>query len=281
MKVGIIGLGLIGGSLGLGLRSRGHYILGISRHQETCTLACDKGIADEASVDFSLIQDAEVVFICTPIGAILPTVEKLQPILSPNTILTDVGSVKSAVVNAVTPLWSNFIGGHPMAGTAEQGITAAKPDLFPGTRYVLTPTEHTPSQAQKTVTELVQSLETEVIICPPEAHDQAVAWISHLPVFVSSSLIAASLQETDPEVAQLAQKLASSGFRDTSRVGGGNPELGVMMAKYNKEAVLRSLQVYQEQLETIKQVIEAENWDVLEMMLGQTKGARSRYNMTR
>jgi len=280
MKVGIIGLGLIGGSLGLALRSRGHYILGISRHQETCMLACEKGIADEASVDFSLLQATEVVFICTPIGAILPTVEKLQPILSPETILTDVGSVKSTVVNAVAPLWSNFIGGHPMAGTAEQGITAAKSDLFPGTRYVLTPTENTPSQAQKTVTELVQSLETEVILCSPEAHDQAVAWISHLPVFVSSSLIAAGLQETDPEVAQLAQKLASSGFRDTSRVGGGNPELGVMMAKYNKEAVQRSLQLYQEQLETIKQVIEAENWDVLEMMLGQTKGARSRYDMT-
>jgi len=280
MKVGIIGLGLIGGSLGLALRSRGHYILGISRHQETCMLACEKGIADEASVDFSLLQATEVVFICTPIGAILPTVEKLQPILSPETILTDVGSVKSTVVNAVAPLWSNFIGGHPMAGTAEQGITAAKSDLFPGTRYVLTPTENTPSQAQKTVTELVQSLDTEVIICPPETHDQAVAWISHLPVFVSSSLIAACLQETDAEVAQLAQKLASSGFRDTSRVGGGNPELGVMMAKYNKEAVQRSLQVYQEQLETIKQVIEAENWDVLAMMLGQTKGARSRYDMT-
>ena len=278
MKVGIIGLGLIGGSLGLALRSRGHYILGISRHGETCNLACEKGIADEASVDFSLLQAAEVVFICTPIGAIVPTVEQLKPILSPETILTDVGSVKSAVVNSVTPLWSNFIGGHPMAGTAEQGITAAKPDLFPGTRYVLTPTEQTPPDAQKTVTELVQSLETEVILCPPEAHDQAVAWISHLPVFVSSNLIAACLQETDAEVAELAQKLASSGFRDTSRVGGGNPELGVMMAKYNKEAVQRSLQLYQEQLETIKQVIEAENWDVLEMMLGQTKGARSRFN---
>ncbi|MDR9403778.1 MAG: prephenate/arogenate dehydrogenase [Halothece sp. Uz-M2-17] len=278
MKVGIIGLGLIGGSLGLALRSRGHHILGISRHGETCTLACEKGIADEASVDFSLLQAAEVVFICTPIGAIVPTVEQLKPILSPETILTDVGSVKSAVVNSVTPLWSNFIGGHPMAGTAEQGINAAKPDLFPGTRYVLTPTEQTPLDAQKTVTELVQSLETEVILCPPEAHDQAVAWISHLPVFVSSSLIAACLQETDAEVAELAQKLASSGFRDTSRVGGGNPELGVMMAKYNKEAVQRSLQLYQEQLETIKQVIEEENWDVLEMMLGQTKGARSRFN---
>ncbi|AFZ43624.1 arogenate dehydrogenase (NADP) [Halothece sp. PCC 7418] len=280
MKVGIIGLGLIGGSLGLALRSRGHHILGISRHEETCTLACKKGIADEASVDFSLLQAAEVVFICTPIGAIVPTVEQLKPILSPETILTDVGSVKSAVVDAVTPLWSNFIGGHPMAGTAEQGITAAKSDLFPGTRYVLTPTEQTPPEAQKTVSELVQSLETEVILCPPEAHDQAVAWISHLPVFVSSSLIAACLQETDAEVAELAQKLASSGFRDTSRVGGGNPELGVMMAKYNKEAVQRSLQLYQEQLETIKQVIEEENWDVLEMMLGQTKGARSRFNST-
>jgi arogenate dehydrogenase (NADP+) len=277
MKLGIIGLGLIGGSLALELRSRHHYLLGISRRPETCALACQKGIVDEASVDLSLLKPAEVIFICTPIGAILPTVEQLQPILSPETILTDVGSVKAPIVEAVTPLWSNFIGGHPMTGTAQQGIEAVQKDLFTGTRYVLTPTEETPSQAQKTVTEIVASLETEVIVCSPSTHDQAVAWISHLPVFVSSSLIASCLQEQDSEVIELAQKLASSGFRDTSRVGGGNPELGVMMAKYNKQAVQRSLLVYRQQLDAMMAAIEAENWQEVERILTQTKGARSSF----
>ena len=275
MKLGIIGLGLIGGSLGLELRSRSHYILGISRRLETCALAIEKGIADEASVDFSILSSAEVIFICTPISAILPTVEQLRPILSPDTILTDVGSVKAPIVEAVTPLWSNFIGGHPMAGTAQQGIEAAHKGLFSGTRYVLTPTENTPVKAQKTLTEIARSLDTEVIICSPETHDQAVAWISHLPVFVSSSLIAACLQETDSDVITLAQKLASSGFRDTSRVGGGNPELGLMMAQYNQKALLRSLSVYREQLAEIMSAIEAEDWEKIAEILAETKKARS------
>ncbi len=275
MKIGIIGLGLIGGSLGLELRSRSHYILGISRHEETCALAIQKGIADEASVDFSLLNSAEVIFICTPISAILPTVEQLKPILSPDAILTDVGSVKVPIVESVTSVWSNFIGGHPMTGTAQQGIEAAQKGLFHRTRYVLTPTETTPLKAQKTLTEIARSLDTEVIICSPETHDQAVAWISHLPVFISSSLIASCLQETDADVITLAQKLASSGFRDTSRVGGGNPELGVMMAKYNQKAVLRSLRIYRQQLDVIIRFIEEENWEQVEIMLGETKEARS------
>ena len=275
MKVGIIGLGLIGGSLGLAMRSRSHYVLGISRHQETCAVACAQGITDEASTDFTLLTKASVIFICTPIGAIIPTVKQLKPILSPNTILTDVGSVKTPIVEAITPLWSNFIGGHPMTGTAQQGIEAAQQDLFTGTKYVLTPTENTPVEAQKTLTEIIQDLDTELITCSPETHDQAVAWISHLPVFVSSSLIASCLQETDADVITLAQKLASSGFRDTSRVGGGNPELGVMMAKYNQKAVLRSLRIYRQQLDVIIRFIEEENWEQVEMMLGETKEARS------
>lgn len=277
MKLGIIGLGLIGGSLGLALRSRDHYVVGISRHQETCQLARQKGIVDQAGINFSPLSEAAVIFICTPIEAILPTVQQLQPILSPDTIVTDVGSVKAPIVETVTPLWSNFIGGHPMAGTAQQGIEAAQTDLFPGTRYILTPTENTPSQAQQTVSEIVQSLETEVMICSPETHDQAVALISHLPVFVSSSLIATCAQPTDSDVAHLAQKLASSGFRDTTRVGGGNPELGLMMAKYNKKAVQQALLMYRQQLDAMMSTIEQENWDQLEMMLGQTQGARSRF----
>lgn len=286
MKVGIIGLGLIGGSLGLKLRSRrrcgdpsgqsrSHYILGISRHSDTCALACQKGIADEASTDFSLLTEAEVIFICTPIAAIIPTVEQLKPILSPETILTDVGSVKAPIVEAVTPIWSNFIGGHPMAGTAQKGLEAAQSDLFPGTRYVLTPTEETPLKAQKTLEALTQDLETELIACSPQTHDQAVAWISHLPVFVSSSLIASCSQEEDQEVVKLAQKLASSGFRDTSRVGGGNPELGVMMAKYNKDAIARSLRLYRQQLDTLLTAIEEDNWQEVEQKLEETQTERN------
>ncbi|MBN3927924.1 prephenate/arogenate dehydrogenase [Nostoc sp. NMS4] len=264
MNIGILGLGLIGGSLGFDLRSQGHHILGVSRREATCQKAVTLGSVDQASVDLSLLAAAEVVFICTPLALIVPQFEQLVAHLPVTTVVTDVGSAKAQIVKDITPLWDNFIGGHPMAGRTDSGIEAAQRDLFVDKPYVLTPITTTPTRAITVVEEIVRSLGANIYYCQPEQHDRAVSWISHLPVMVSSSLIAACLSETDPDVLQLAQKLASSGFRDTSRVGGGNPELGVMMARYNRQALLRSLQQYRQNLDELTNLIEQENWAVLE-----------------
>ncbi|MBH8572214.1 prephenate/arogenate dehydrogenase [Nostocaceae cyanobacterium CENA369] len=274
MKIGILGLGLIGGSLGYDLRSLGHHILGVSRRASTCHRAIALGSVDEADVNMSLLATAEVVFICTPIGLIVPQFQQLIEHLSAATIVTDVGSVKAPIVKAISPLWPNFIGGHPMAGTADSGIEAAQRDLFLGRPYVLTPDTTTPTTVISVVEEIVRSLGANIYYCQPEQHDRAVSWISHLPVMVSASLIAACMGETDREVLQLAQNLASSGFRDTSRVGGGNPELGVMMAQYNRQALLGSLQQYCHQLDELITLIEQENWHALEAKLQSTQQAR-------
>lgn len=277
MNIGIVGLGLIGGSLGLDLRSRGYRIFGVSRRESTCTQALARGVVDEASVDLAMLATAEVVFICTPLAAIVSTVEQLIPHLSPSTVLTDVGSVKAPVVEALAPLWSNFVGGHPMAGTADSGIEAAVPDLFVRKPYVLTPVPTTPAGAVKTVEEIARSLRATVYHCRPDDHDRAVSWISHLPVMVSAGLIAACMSETDPNVLQLAQQLASSGFRDTSRVGGGNPELGVMMARYNRRELLLTLQQYRHNLEALIDFIEQEDWISLEQQLKSNQLARLKF----
>ena len=277
MRVGIVGLGLIGGSLGLDLRSRGLEVLGVSRREKTCQMALERGVADRVSVSLSLLAAAEIVFICTPIAAIAPTVKGLIPHLVPETIVTDVGSVKMPVVQACSQLWHHFLGGHPMAGTQEQGIEAAQKDLFAGAPYVLTPTETTPLAAVKKVEEIGRSLGSQVYICSPEDHDRAVAWISHLPVTVSAGLISACMSESEPTVLRLAQRLASSGFRDTSRVGGGNPELGVMMARYNRQQLLRSLFQYRQSLDQLIELIEQENWDTLEQILKSTQKARPQF----
>lgn len=277
MKIGIVGLGLIGGSLAIDLRSLGHTIVGVSRRQATCEQAIDRGIVDDAGTDLRLMSATEVVFLCTPLGAIESTVEQLVPHLAFTTILTDVGSVKGAVVQTIVPRWPNFVGGHPMAGLAESGLEAAVARLFVDKPYVLTPIDSTPASALAIVTELVQALQGRVYQCDPEEHDRAVAWISHLPVMISSSLIAACLSETEPAVGDLAQKLASSGFRDTSRVGGGNPELGVMMAKYNTQALRHSLYAYRDQLDQLIQLIEQEDWTRLEAQLTQTQQARLKF----
>ena len=277
MNIGIVGLGLIGGSLGLDLRAKGHKVLGVSRQERTCQIAIERGAVDDASMLLSILTDADIVFICTPIFAIAPTVKQLIPILSPDTIITDVGSVKRAVVEAVTPLWQNFVGGHPMAGKEYNGIEWAESGLFKGNPYVLTPIDTTPPEALQRLEEIVRSLTSNVHLCRPEDHDQAVAWISHLPVIVSAGLIDSCMSETDSVVLQLAQQLASSGFRDTSRVGGGNPELGVMMARYNRDFLGKSLLSYRQSIDQMIELVEQEDWQSLEKRLEQTKEMRSQF----
>lgn len=278
MNIGIVGLGLIGGSLGLDLRSLGHQVLGVSRRQTTCRVAKERGIVDESDVDLKLMASAEVVFICTPIALIAPTVQQLVPYLAADAIITDVGSVKMPIVEAISPLWPNFVPGHPMAGTAETGVDAALRNLFVGRPYVLTPIETTPVDAVQTIAQLAQSLGSQVYQCTPQAHDRAVSWISHLPVMVSASLLNACAQgETDPTVLELAKQLASSGFRDTSRVGGGNPELGLMMAQYNRPELLRSLYVYRKTLNDLISQIEAENWLGIQETLELTAQVRPEF----
>ncbi len=278
MKIGIVGLGLIGGSLAMDLREQGHWILGVSRQPSTCEQAIAEGVTHDASPEFQVLKEAEVIFLCTPLGSLVQTAQNLIPYLNPNAILTDVGSVKAPIVDAIAPLWPNFIGGHPMAGKAEQGLMAAQRDLFVDRPYVLTPGANTPPLAQETLTGLVNQLRSRLYFCQPQEHDQAVAWISHLPVMVSASLIAACQSESSSDILKLAQSLASSGFRDTSRVGGGNPELGRMMAEYNRTALLNSLQVYRDRLDQITRLIEQEDWSTLENLLGTTQTVRESFS---
>ncbi|MGB3532893.1 MAG: prephenate/arogenate dehydrogenase [Microcoleaceae cyanobacterium] len=297
LTIGIIGLGLIGGSLGLDLQSSKHpennlvsltsdeviealsiqKILGVSRRQSTCEQAIIRGVVDEASTDLSLMKTADVIFICTPIALIVPTIEQLIPHLKQGAILTDVGSVKQPIVELASILWPNFVGGHPMAGTEQTGIEAAQHHLFINRPYVIAPTAKTPEKSIQIVSILAQFLGSKVYLCQPQEHDQAVAWISHAPVMISASSLACLEQETASNVMQLATQLASSGFRDTSRVGGGNPELGVMMAQYNQPAILRSLLAYRQSLDQMIDLIEQENWIDLHEQLTQTQQTRNKF----
>jgi arogenate dehydrogenase (NADP+) len=275
VKIGIVGIGLIGASLGWDLRQRGHDVSGVSRQQTTCDLAEREGICARASCDLASLQDADIIFICTPIAAILPTIAQLVLHLQPETIITDAGSVKGEIVDRATELWPNFVGGHPMAGNSQSGIAAFEKGLFADRPYVLTPTTQTVPSALKTVDELVRSLGAVVYQTTPDRHDRAVAWISHLPVMVSASLIDACLQETDPTILDFAKKFASTGFRDTSRVGAGNPEMGMMMAEYNRDALLHSLSVYRDRLDSLINSIESKKWTEIQDLLANNQAVRA------
>ena len=277
INIGIVGLGLIGGSIGLDLRTLGYHVVGVSRREETCQQAIAIGAVDEANTKLSLLSRADLIFICTPIALIIPTVEQLIPLISATTILTDVGSVKKTIVEGASQIWPNFVGGHPMAGKAESGISVAQLGLFKARPYVLTPTENTPQESLGKVETITRLLNSQVYFCDPQEHDRAVAWISHLPVMASASLITACMSESNPTVLKLAQELASSGFRDTSRVGGGNPELGRMMAQYNRLEILRSLYSFREQIDEFIQDIEEADWRMIEQKLSYTEESRKHF----
>jgi arogenate dehydrogenase (NADP+) len=297
MNIGIVGLGLIGGSLGLDLlaanqdsnqdsqtNSQNNYVWGISRNPETCKQAEAIAAVNIANTKIENIPDrllaqTDIVVICTPIAAILPTIAAIAPKLPTKVIFTDAGSVKSAIVEPASKICEEFgqrfIGSHPMAGTAFQGILAAERNLFQNRPCVVTPSDD--REALEKVRSLWQSVGMNVLECSPEEHDRAVAMISHAPVMISASLIASCQKEDDQTVLKLAQNLASSGFRDTSRVGGGNPELGRLMAEYNQSAVLRSLYAYRQTLQELINLIEAQDWDKIEALLSKTQRDRPLY----
>ncbi len=277
MNIGIVGLGLIGGCLGLDLKALGHQVHGVARRAETCAQALSRQIVGTASPDIAALRPCDVVFVCTPIATLVPVVADLAQVLAPHTIVTDVGSVKTAIVAEATRHWPQFVGGHPMSGKSEAGLEAAEHGIFHQRPYVVTPLPQSDPAAIETVEQLAQQLGSQIYRCSPEAHDRAVAWISHLPVMVSANLIYAALQEPDRDVLELAQQLASSGFRDTSRVGGGNPELGLMMAQYNRDEVLRSLKQYQQAIATTIDQLEAQDWPALSQQLKTVQQERSRF----
>lgn len=273
-RIAIVGLGLIGGSLGLDLTRYGHPVVGIARRAETAEQALAMGAVSEAGTDLALVSGADVVFICTPIDAVVATAAAIAPYLSERAVITDVASVKGELVPSLEALWPGFVGGHPMAGKAEAGLAVAEAGLFRDRPYVLTPTVATQPAALERVRAIATSLGANLCQCHPDQHDRAVAWISHLPVMVSSSLILACQGEADSDIRAIAQALASSGFQDTSRVGGGVPELGTLMARHNRAALLDALTQYQQQLEQLKTLIQAEEWDALYSTLSQSQSAR-------
>jgi arogenate dehydrogenase (NADP+) len=275
VKIGIVGIGLIGASLGWDFHQMGHQVIGVSRQQTTCEIAEREGICDRASCNLTDLKDTEIIFICTPIAAIIPTIEQLIPHLNPATIITDAGSVKGTIVDRATDLWPNFVGGHPMAGNSESGIAAFEKGLFARRPYIFTPIEKTNTVALEKVTELVRSLNCIIDRATPTEHDLAVAWISHLPMAISASLIDACIHEQNPQILNLAKKFASTGFKDTSRVGAGNPEMGRMMAEYNHDALLRSLYGYRDRLDVLINSIETKKWAEIQDLLAQNQSARN------
>ena len=278
MKIAIIGLGLIGGSIGLALKkcripNSEFRIIGIPRREETVQKAIELGAVDEGMLDKKKgVADADIIFICTPINLIIPTLQEISHSLKKGAIVTDVGSSKAEIVSQaekLMPKGTYFVGGHPMAGKEKVKLEEAGPDLFQGKTWVLAKTSRTSKKALEKISEVVKLTGANMIEMDPKLHDLVVAAISHMPLAVAAALInvVASADKGKEEM----KKLAASGFRDTTRVASGDPQLGLDMFTTNKKAVLKMLFSFKKSLSNLAKLIKEGDPKKIEAALQRAK----------
>ncbi|OGB89285.1 hypothetical protein A2625_03865 [candidate division WOR-1 bacterium RIFCSPHIGHO2_01_FULL_53_15] len=277
MKIAIIGLGLIGGSIGLKLKRQNSRfkIIGIPRREETIDQAIKMGAIDEGTIDHVKgAADADIVFVCTPINLILPVISEIAPNLKKGTIVTDVGSSKYEIVSAAEkamPRGVYFVGGHPMAGKETSKLEAAEPGLFSGKTWVLTKTSKTSKKAWEEVGKLVSLLGAKALEMETKTHDLVVAGISHMPLAVAAALVNAVADQPEKD---LMSKAAASGLRDTTRIASGDPILGVDMFTTNKKAVLKMLGSFKRSLANLERLIKEGNGEKIREELEKAKKTR-------
>ncbi len=277
MKIGIVGLGLIGGSLGLKLQSLNHTIYGIANNELNEKKAKEKKLANFVSCDLSLLKKCELIILALPIKDLIIPSQRLVASIPQETIVTDVGSIKEPIVNTWENLHPLFIGSHPMAGTEKKGVDSGFGGLFKNAKWIITPTQNSDSNAVRTISELIKSMDCEICQASPKEHDEAVSIISHLPIFLASTLIQTANTKNNPALLDLSQKLAATGFADTSRVGGGNEKLGLDLAMNNQINVLNAIDNFKNKLNTLESLIKEKNWELLSKKLSEAKEIREKF----
>ncbi len=276
-KIGIVGMGLIGGSLGLDLQSLGYEVFGVTNKESTAIRAKERGLAQVVSTDRAILSNCSVIILALPISQLIEPSEELINALPKQAIITDVGSVKIPIEQKWQHIHSRFIPSHPMAGTAKSGIEAGQKQLFSGRPWVTTVSNNTDRAGLKVINELALALGSQWITVDAKTHDEAVALISHLPLFISAALLKTVGENTNNSLLSLAKTLASSGFADTTRVGGGNPKLGVDIATHNTKVLLNALHDYRHAITRLEDLIQSNQWNELQKELEQVQEIRPEF----
>jgi prephenate dehydrogenase len=277
-RILVVGTGLIGGSIGLGLRkARDVVVRGVDTSTENARAALAAGAVDEIASDVrSGVAGASVVVVATPVGEVLPTVERLAAHAEAGTIVTDVGSTKATIVEEAEALLGphrSFVGGHPMAGTEGEGIGSARADLFDDALWILTPTERTHSEAYRRVNALIAGLGARTLALDPVEHDRLVALVSHLPYTIATSLMALAGEEGDPRVF----RAAAGSFRDVTRTAGSNPRVWRDILATNRDAIVREIDQFTRTLATFRTAVADGRWDEVDALVERARAARKRF----
>ncbi len=270
--VAIVGVGLIGGSIGLALRQRNlaKNVIGIGRRQASLRIARRVEAVTHTTIDLTKgVAEAELVIVCTPVGRIVDHVRQAAQHCPERILITDAGSVKHPIVAALdnnVPRGCRFLGSHPLAGSEKTGATYASADLFEGRVAILTPTVNTRAEDFDLLEQFWQSLGSLVVQMSPEEHDQALALTSHLP-----HVAAAALTLTMPEK---FYRLTGSGLLDTTRIAAGDPELWRQILVLNRENILRALEQYGSNLASLHAALRDNNLEEITRFLTQAKKNR-------
>lgn len=218
-KIGVIGLGLIGGSIFKDLKSLGYDVIAVSKSQN----------GDTIYKTYDVLKDCDLVFVCSPMNKTLSVLDELEGILSSDTVVTDVCSLKDFVCKKVRPY--KFVPSHPMAGTENKGYESSFEGLFKGAKWVVTPC----FGKSEELIDIIKKLGAEPVITTPEKHDEAAAMISHMPMVLAQALFLAASENP------LALEIASSGFRDMTRLALSNEEMAYDMVSMNSKNIENSI----------------------------------------
>ena len=275
-KITLIGVGLLGGSVGLAAKKRGvaGCVTGLVRRSESIDECLAIGAVDEATQDLAkAVEGASLVILCTPVGGMKDMANQIKPHLSPEAVVTDVGSVKASVVQGVEPILPRFVGSHPLCGSEKTGVAHADADLFEGATCAVTPTEQSDAEAVVKVNEFWDVLGAKVVNLTTEAHDNIVARTSHLPHVVASALVNAILGK--PVAGE--SDFIGTGFTDTTRLASGSPMMWRDIALTNSEAIQKAINDLQLELSELKNALDAKDGPALENFFKEGKILRDQW----
>ena len=259
--VAIIGIGLLGGSVGLAAKRRGlaGRVVGAARSEHTLTTAVARGCADETTADIrAAVAEADLVVVATPVGAVNGAFAKIAEAAKPTAVVTDVASTKASICQAADATFGDrlaFVGGHPMAGDDQTGVANAREHLFDGCIWAVTPSAASTAEAISRLTGFAKALGASVIELDSEVHDRLVAATSHLPHVAAAAVVNAVWRVTEGDPA--ASTLTATGFRDTTRVAAGSAELWDDIVFDNSEAIQPTHDATNDELRVLREAVAA------------------------
>ena len=264
-RANIIGLGLIGGSIGLALREHGWHVSGDDSNPARVDQGLQRGVIDAGGLD----PEAEITIVATPVLTVSDQVTRA--LVATTGLVTDVGSVKGVIARNIED--PRFVGGHPMAGSELDGLDGADASMFFGAVWVLTPTEHTADTTFAGIARLVAELGAEVVALPPDRHDQIVAVVSHVPHLAAATLMGLACERGEEHA--VLMRLAAGGFRDMTRIASGHPGIWLDICAENREAILSGLDGLIDGLRRMREVVRDEDRAALHERLRRAREARA------